>query len=258
MDRADIAYLLNSTPKYYYLLELHVALIRRYAPKCKWPIYFATEESEHSICKILERYNVTIINLERENSSFISSRKRALELLPDSIKYVLPMQEDFLLERSVDTSTICESIRILDKESDIISIRYMPCPGPNDTNSNYSRVWKYIKNDMYLFTFQATLWRKKECLNYYTAIKNEVDGRRFSSEEERNLYEVKMNIAENSDGQKIFATLFSDKKTLGYVRQHKYPNAVYLSPWPYRPTAVIRGVLQPFAKELAEREGFLL
>jgi hypothetical protein len=258
MDRTDIAYLLNSTPKYYYLLELHVALIRRYAPKCKWPIYFATEEPENPVCKILKDYSVTVIALERENSSFISSRKRALELLPDSIKYVLPMQEDFLLERSVDTNTIYESVNILDKESDIISIRYMPCPGPNEINSNYSRVWKYIKNDTYLFTFQATLWRRNECLQYYTAIKNEVDSRRFSSEEERNLYEVKMNIAENSSGQKIFATLFSNKKTLGYIRQHKYPNAVYLSPWPYRPTAVIKGVLQPFAKELAEREGFLL
>jgi hypothetical protein len=258
MDRNDIAYLLNSTPKYYYLVELHIALIRRYAPKCKWPIYFATEVPEHSICKILQDYNVKIIVLEKENSSFISSRKRALELLPDSIKYVLPMQEDFLLERFIDTNAIHESISILEKEEDIISIRYMPCPGPNEINANYNKVWKYIKHDTYLFTFQATLWRKKECLLYYKVIENEVNARTYHSEEERNLYEVKMNIAENNHGQKIFTSLFDDKRILGYIRLHKYANAVYMSPWPYRPTAVIKGVLQPFAKELAEREGFKL
>jgi len=256
MDRNDIAYLLNSTPKYYYLLELHIALIRRYASKCKWPIYFATELPEHSVCKVLQDYNVNIIILEKENSSFISSRKRALELLPDSIKYVLPMQEDFLLERFVDTNAIHESISILDTNNDIISVRYMPCPGPNEINPNYNKVWKYIKHDTYLFTFQATLWKKAECLTYYKNIEHEVNYRKFSSDSERNLYEVKMNIAENSDGQKIFASLFSDKKIVGYIRQYKYPNAVYMSPWPYRPTAVIKGVLQTFAKELAEREGF--
>ena len=258
MDRNDIAYLLNSTLKYYYLLELHVALIRRYAPKCKWPIYFATELPEHPICKILQSYNVNIIVLENENSSFISSRKRALELLPDSIKYVLPMQEDFLLERFVDNNAIYESISILEKEKDIISIRYMPCPGPTEINPNYNKVWKYIQYDTYLFTFQATLWRKNECLTYYKVIEHEVSSRKFSSDSERNLYEVKMNIAENSDGQKIFTSLFGDKKILGYIRHHKYPNAVYMSAWPYRPTAVIKGILQPFAKELAEREGFKL
>ena len=66
-----------------------------------------------------------------------------------------------------------------------------------------------------------------------------------------------MNIAENSDGQKLYKEIFSNKFTLGYTRAHKNPNAVYMSPWPYRPTAIIKGVLQPFAKELASREGVI-
>jgi hypothetical protein len=31
-----------------------------------------------------------------------------------------------------------------------------------------------------------------------------------------------------------------------------------MCPWPYRPTAIIKGVLQSFAIELAQREGFKL
>ena len=83
MERNDIAYLINSVPKYYYLLDLHIALLHRYASEIKWPIYFATEEPENPISRMLkEKYNFHILVLEKENSSFLSSRKRALELLP--------------------------------------------------------------------------------------------------------------------------------------------------------------------------------
>ena len=36
------------------------------------------------------------------------------------------------------------------------------------------------------------------------------------------------------------------------------PNGVYFSPWPYRPTAVVKGDLQQWAKDLIRREGFIL
>ena len=107
MERSDIAYLINSCPNYYYILDLHLGLLRRYASCCKWPIYFATEEPEHKVSILLkEKYGVKILVLEKENSSFLTSRKRALELLPENIKYVMPMQEDFLLERYIDIKSI--------------------------------------------------------------------------------------------------------------------------------------------------------
>jgi hypothetical protein len=259
MDRKDIAYLINSTPKYFYILELHVALLRRYAPQCKWPVYFATELPEDPICKILKNYDVTTIPLEKVNSSFLASRKRALELLPESIKYVLPMQEDFLLERNIDTVAIEDSLNIFDNDSNVIAIRYMPCPGPKEINANVGRFWKLLqeKFDTYLFSFQATMWKREYCLSYYKIITTELDAIGFE-DTKRNHIEVKQNIAENSDGQKLYAYIFKDKKTLGYIRTHKYPNAVYMSPWPYRPTAIIKGKLQDFAKEVAEREGYTL
>jgi hypothetical protein len=254
MERSDIAYLINSYPNYYYILDLHIGLLRRYASSCKWPIYFATEEPEHKISILLkEKYGVNILVLEKENSSFLTSRKRALELLPENIKYVIPMQEDFLLERYIDTNSIEESIEILDQEEKIFCARYMPCPGPHKDNINYRSKWKHISDkDTYRFCFQASLWKRNECQEWYSAICNEVTKRG------RKDLELKMNIAENEIGQSLFLLLFNNKSTIAYIREHKEPNAVYTSPWPYRPTAIIKGVLQTFAIELAQREGFKL
>jgi hypothetical protein len=149
MDQNEnIAYLLNSTPKYYYILELHVVLLERYIkhPWYKWKIFLATEEPLHPMCILLkEKYGVELLMLEKENSSFLASRKRALELLPSQYTYVLPMQEDFLLERSIDTKSMEESIEILEKEDTVFCVRYMPCPGPHKDNLNYCILLYLVK-----------------------------------------------------------------------------------------------------------------
>jgi hypothetical protein len=257
-NETSIAYLINSTPKYYYILELHLVLLKRYAPNLKWQVFLATEEPEHLICKkLVSEYGVQLIVLEKENTSFLTSRKRALELLPSHITKVFPIQEDFLLERFIDEDAINESIQLLDKDDKLIAVRYMPCPGPNEKNNLYKNSWLEIseKYDTYGFCFQATLWKRDFLQLWYNSIvlKCEEHG-----SIDRKRLEVDMNISENVDGQKLFYSLFKDYKQIGWKRAHKYSNAVYMCPWPYRPTAIIRGVLQPFAKELAEREGVKL
>jgi hypothetical protein len=129
----------------------------------------------------------------------------------------------------------------------------MPCPGPHKDNINYRSKWKHISDkDTYRFCFQASLWKRNECQEWYSAICSEVTKRG------RKDLELKMNVAENEIGQTLFLSLFNNKSTIAYIREHKEPNAVYMSPWPYRPTAIIKGVLQPFAIELGQREGFKL
>ena len=254
MTSDTIAYLINSTPKYYYILELHLVLLRRYAPQLKWQVFLATEEPEHTMCKLLvEKYDVKLLVLEKENSSFLRSRKRALELLPEQYTIVLPMQEDFLLERYINSDEISYSIRYMDQEPNLFAIRYMPCPGPHNANKSFYN-WLHITQDYdnYGFTFQATLWKREACQLWYDTIVNKLNS--YTNSESKYL-EVDLNIAENADGQKLFYELFKDKIHIGWMRAHKHPNAVYMCPWPYRPTAIIKGVLQPFAIELAQREG---
>ena len=59
-------------------------------------------------------------------------------------------------------------------------------------------------------------------------------------------------------GQKILQKVLPNTYHLAWPRTGSWSNAVYLCPWPYRPTAVTRGNLEPFAKELFQREGVKL
>ena len=50
---------------------------------------------------------------------------------------------------------------------------------------------------------------------------------------------------------------WSVEKKYGHIafeRAGPWKNAVFLSPFPYRPTAIVRGELEAWARELMERE----
>jgi hypothetical protein len=100
-----------------------------------------------------------IIELDTNESSFWESRVATVRKLPAHIKYVFPIQEDFLLERY--SRHYCEFKRVVeafDKNSDLISARFRPCPGPKGKEI-YMDGWGLLgDSDDYLFTFQATLW----------------------------------------------------------------------------------------------------
>jgi hypothetical protein len=259
MDRLDVAYLLNSTPKYFYLLHFHIALLCRYAPKIKWPIFLATEAVDDPVCELLRtKYDVRILELMPEDKGFLESRKAAIRLLPPSIRYVLPMQEDFLLEREVNEDAIKESIEMMDSFSNIASMRWMPCPGPVSFSSVLDR-WTYITNkDTFQFTYQATLWKREALHEWFSRLVEQFskDYPEDLSFKERMTLQIRSNYAENVRGQKYFSEWLGDQDHLAWIRKHKAPNAVYMSPWPYRPTAVTNGKLEDWAIELAKREGF--
>lgn len=74
----------------------------------------------------------------------------------------------------------------------------------------------------------------------------------------QNKLAIKVNIAEIMRGQEILFSLGKGKIHLAWPREGSHPNAVYLCPWPYRPTAVVRGNLESWAVDLANREGVCL
>ena len=128
MDDTTCAYLINTTPKYFYLLPLHISLLHRYAPSCTWPIYIATEAPE--LLLLLPLAKVNIIHLPTNAEAFFDSRAEAVRRLPPSIKYVFPIQEDFLLEGRPMKEPIQEAIDLLNTHPNLSSVRLMPCPGP--------------------------------------------------------------------------------------------------------------------------------
>ena len=251
MDRTDCAYLINTTPKYFYLLPLHIALLERYAAMA-WPIYIATEAPE--LLPTLPP-EVKILRLPMEAEGFLDSRAAATKLLPPNINYVFPMQEDFLLEGRPIEQEIAHALMNLEIYDKVLSVRLMPCPGPKG-DTNFTKSLKVLDFAIEMvFTYQATLWKRDAYQTFMNTLLHRLKGK---SQAEKNRIGIKINIAENADGQAILRDLFPDAMHLSVIRQYPHPNAVYLCPWPYRPTAVVQGVLQPWAYDLAQREGFQL
>jgi hypothetical protein len=260
MDRQDVCILLNSTPKYFYLLPLQLTMLRRYAPNLQWPIYFATEVPEDPIAKQLEQeFRVILLPLDQKESGFLESRLAALQKLPSTISYVLPLQEDFLLDRNPDRKNLLDSLFILDTDRNISSLRLMPCPGPHESDLFYTKdkQWRILGDkNTYIFTYQATMWRRMDLTIYFQALLHSIE-KDFGSrpEAEKKYLALTSNIGENHYGQKVLKKCLPDTFHLCWPRAHESSNAVYLCPWPYRPTAVVRGRLEPFAEELFRREG---
>ena len=252
MDRTDTAYLINTTPKYFYLLPLHITLLHRYAPILKWPIYLATEAPE--LLPPLEHPNLVILKLPMTASGFLESRAVATEMLPPTIKYVFPMQEDFLLEGRPMEKEIAEAFSALCTEGPVHSVRLMPCPGPKSKRVfNETKLQELDFQIEMVFTYQATIWERTAYQTFMTTLLHKLAG---LSQKEKNRMAISVNIAEIQDGQRILKQL--NGVHLSVSREYAHPNAVYLCPWPYRPTAVVRGTLEPWAIELAEREGLPL
>ena len=113
--------------------------------------------------------------------------------------------------------------------------------------------------DEYLFVFQATLWRREAYVSYLKMIIQEAK-HLYPNVDERewNKKAVNENLAENSYGCRIFLKCFKGKKHLAWIRTSSRPNAVYDSIWPYRPTAIVKGVFQEWAKEMLIREGIYI
>jgi hypothetical protein len=265
MDRQDIAYLVNSTPNYYYLLKLHFTLLRRYAPRLTWPIYVVSEVPDDPVLQACVRdLDIKILPIEKRDRFFLESRLAGALALPEEIKYILPIQEDFLLDHTPMYDRIEEALHILDEDSTVSTIRLMPCPGPLPTAPYYknSRVWKTVLGGGYIFTYQATLWRREDfCLFFSALVEYPIEALNLKDiihlplDVQKKKIQVDFNLAENRIGQAKFLELLGQKTHIGWVRKHSHPNAVYLCPWPYRPTAVEKGVLGNWAKELGAREG---
>lgn len=257
MERTDIAYLINTTPKYFYLLRLHITLLKRYAKGMKWPVYIATEEPNHySIQEIQTLFpDVSILPLTQEQEGFLDSRAAACQALPSEIKYVFPIQEDFLLEARPLWGVFEHGLKILDRDSNVSSLRVMPCPGPRGKKEYYGTNWKILQFglDDYLFTYQASVWRRSSYQAYMDHLSTYLNSMKLS-QKEKNRMAIHDNIAEVKFGQELLVSMNEAALHLAWPREGEQSNAVYLAPWPYRPTAVVRGKLMDWAVDLAARE----
>jgi hypothetical protein len=205
---------------------------------------------------------LNIIHLPTHKEAFFDSRAEAVRRLPPSIKYVFPIQEDFLLEGRPMKEPIQEAIDLLNTHPDLSSVRLMPCPGPRG-NKKYKGTRSFHilekETDTIIFTYQATIWRRADYLTFMDALIAYSTERTAPTEDhqkKQNNIAIKVNLAEIHLGQSLLHSVLQHKEHIAWLREGDHPNAVYLCPWPYRPTAVVRGQLEPWAADLAKREGF--
>ena len=198
------------------------------------------------------RLALTGIPLTQEQEPFLESRAAATRLLPESIQYVFPIQEDFLLERQPLQEVIQEAAQLLD-ETSVSSIRLMPSPGPKGSSFGDTPLRVLGDADDYIFTYQATLWRREAYQEFMDDLIKYININYNPTKEERFRLQIQTNVAETEVGRSILKGLH-----LAWPRAGAQKNAVYLSPWPYRPTAVVQGRLETWAIDLAEREGVSL
>jgi hypothetical protein len=260
MDRTDVAIVINTCPKYFYILETMFGLLRRYGSKCKWPVYLVTEcWNNEKLLVLCIKYNIKILRIDETESDFLESRVAACKALPDEIKYILPLQDDFFLERpGVDCAGLTDALSILDEDESVSSLRLMPCPG-STSKVIYKGSWNTMRDGDLLFSYQATIWRKtiyKGYLDRLITHCRENYPETTITRAEWNKYTISRNPAETAMGLTLLKSYYPTSIHLCWSRKGTWANAVYDCPWPYRPTAVVQGVLQPWALDLIRREGF--
>jgi hypothetical protein len=214
--------------------------------------------------RLSKQHSVEVIVLKPEDSDFLESRLAASRALPRDIKYILPLQEDFLLERpGLNYGALESALKELDGRDELLSARLMPCPGSSEKPSGGSsrNPWVPLAPNDLLFSYQATIWRREVYENYMNLlIQNclEANKELKPMTAEWNRFCVRMNPAETGFGMDLLKRLYPTGQHVCWARKGAWANAVYWCPWPYRPTAIVQGKIQLWAVELINREGFAL
>jgi REP element-mobilizing transposase RayT len=237
-------------------------MLRRWWVHCDLPIYLACDGN---LQEYKDTYDINIIEQEKDYG-FVEGRVHALKLL-EEYDNVIMLQDDFIIERFVDNDTIHKLIEIMNNDKNIGCIRLMPCPGPKGKThlfGNGIQLGEFERECWCRFSFQAAIWKREYYIRFFEELKEDIkkniykstykkdaDALINDSEYWRKLW-FKSNIAENRYGCKF--TLRYPEVLLGIIRDGEYSNAVYRSPIPYRPTAIVRGKLEDWAKDLFKRE----
>lgn len=254
--------LVNSCQKYSYILHPFFIMWKRWWKDCDLPMFLACDGNLH---EFREEYDINTIEQE-EDYGFVEGRVHALKKL-EQYDNVIMLQDDFIIERNVDNKMICLLIDIMNKEKDIACIRLMPCPGPSGKYYTFNNVnFREFKEDSWCrFSYQASLWNRKYYIRFFEELIDSIKTNiynTYSSEDSYNMINnksywnylwVRVNIAESPFARTILNKY--PEKLLGVIRDGDEPNAVYRSPIPYRPTAIVKGKLEEWAKELFKREG---
>lgn len=274
---ADTCILINSCSAYNYILHPFFIMLRRWWPDCDLPIYLACDGD---LKEFRDTYHIHIIEQDKDYG-FVEGRIHALTVV-SNYTFVIMLQDDFIIERFVDNTMIHQLITIIaqsytkspDQDEETVPfacIRLMPCPGPTGEIHTYPmdegslvRIAEFTNESWCRFSFQAAIWHREYYIRFFKELKASICRNIFQAYSTEIATEIvndpaywkqiwfSSNIAENRYGCSF--SLRYPEKMMGIIRDGNYANAVYRSPIPYRPTAIVRGKLEDWAIELFKRE----
>ena len=221
------AILISSTPKFSFIWDTFFTFLRKHWTDCPYPIHFiSTGDNDY----LREEYNVITEKLEKD-LGFLEGYRYLCKKYMDKYSHFILLQDDFLIERTVNQEIISKYENILFENENIGFIRTMPSPGPKGEQRMFGdvKLGKINKNEDYSFSYQTSFWNLKYFYDFTAPSKFRWDDFNMSK---------KMRIDK------------SGKENWGFIRPFKEWNAVYESPIPYRPTAILKGKLMDWAKKL--------
>jgi len=231
--KINTAIVISTTKKYEFIWETFFTLLYKHWPKCEYPIFLISDGNPK---KLKDKFDINVFETV-DDLGFFQGYRFVLNKIKDQFRNAILLQDDFLIEKEVDVKFISKCVNIMNNDEKIGFIRLMPCPGPKGNRIQYDDIsLGEIRRDgelpMFSFSCQAALYNVEFYLKLMNTIKN---FNMPASQLEREL----------SNEIKKF-----DNQLLGFIRKSSHPDAVYNSPIPYRPTAIVGGKLEEWAKKL--------
>ena len=227
VNRENTAIFISSTPKFSFIWDTFFTFLRKHWTDCPYPIYFVSEGNPDYL---KDKYNINVEKLEKD-LGFLEGYRYLCNKYRNKYHNFILLQDDFLIERSVNQPLISKYEKIMYENENIGFIRMMPSPGPKGERKMFGDIelGKIRKKENYSFSYQTSVWN----LDYFYD---------FTAPSKFRWDDLNMSRKMRTDR--------SGKENWGFIRPFKEWNAVYESPIPYRPTAILKGKVMDWAKHL--------
>jgi hypothetical protein len=214
--RPDDVLLVVSCDSYRDLWPPFFTLLFRYWPDCPFPVHLGSNEQTYPD----PRVHPSKVGPDRDWSSNLLAMLRALPQ-----EGLLLMQEDFLIDKPVQTSIVRELVQEAHRRK-AACLRLMPIPGPDSACADHPRLGILRRGADYRVSLQAAWWNRTALMSLLTPGESPWQFERLGSRR-----------SDKMDGE-----FLSLRQKIGF-------------PLDYYTTAVYRGRWEPDAVRLCRREG---
>ena len=145
------ALLVVSCDRYRDLWVPFFTLLFRYWPDCPYPVFLGSNDETYPDRRVVPLAVGADID-------WSTNLKRMLDLIP--LDGILLLQEDFLIDRVVDTERI-RGLTGYAAAKGAACLRLMPIPGPDSPCADHPEIGEIRKGAEYRVSLQAAWWRKE-------------------------------------------------------------------------------------------------